>query len=89
MKAGPRGTQYFDPSEVRADIVCLGGMCPGLNTVIRELTYVLLNAYKVDRVYGIQESFKGYYENKIIELNPKKLSTIHHFGGCYLGLCRT
>lgn len=35
MKAGPRATQYFNPQDVRADIVCLGGLCPGMNTVVR------------------------------------------------------
>ena len=35
MRAGPRGHQFFDPNDVRADIVCLGNMSPGLNTIIR------------------------------------------------------
>jgi hypothetical protein len=35
MRAGPRNTQFFNPKEVRADIVVLGKLCPGINTVIR------------------------------------------------------
>ena len=61
MRAGPRSTQYFVPSEVRADIVCLGNISPGLNSVMRELVLVLRNVYRVDNVFGIKESFKGYY----------------------------
>lgn len=64
MRAGPRNTQFFDPAEVRADIVVLGKLCPGINTLIRELVLMLKQVYKVDKVYGIKNSFEGYYENK-------------------------
>jgi 6-phosphofructokinase 1 len=73
MRAGPRGGEYFNPSEVQADIVCLGNVCPGINTVIRELYIILKEVYQVKRVTGIKNSFIGYYENNFIELNSKIL----------------
>jgi 6-phosphofructokinase 1 len=63
MRAGPRNTQFFDPKKVRADIVCLGKLCPGINTIIRELVFMLKNVYKVDKVFGVKSSFDGYYIN--------------------------
>jgi hypothetical protein len=47
MRAGPRATQYFDPLTVRADIVCLGKVAPGINNIIRELVILLKDMYKV------------------------------------------
>lgn len=48
---------------------------------------MLLDVYKVNRVTGIKNGFRGYYERKFVELNPKVVETVHHFGGCFLGLC--
>lgn len=61
MRAGPRNTQFFNPKEVRADIVCLGKLCPGINAIIRQLVFMLTNVYKVDKVFGVKSSFDGYY----------------------------
>lgn len=47
---------------------------------------MLKNVYKVDKVIGVKNSFRGYYEKKFLELNEKIVETIHHYGGCYLGL---
>ena len=63
MKAGPRATQYFQPSEVRADVVCLGKVTPGINNIIRELVVILKETYKVERVTGVKFGWKGYYSN--------------------------
>ena len=94
MRAGPRNTQFFDPSKVKADVVVLGKLCPGINTIIRELAIMLKNIYKVDKVFGVKHSFQGYYDfdkhpSSIIELNIHQMETIHHHGGCYLGLRKT
>ena len=70
MRAGPRATQYFDSKTVRADIVCLGKVCPGINNIIRELVMVLKETYHVESVTGIKFSLKGYYDNNMIELTP-------------------
>nr|GLL39390.1 ATP-dependent 6-phosphofructokinase 4, chloroplastic-like [Ipomoea trifida] len=53
-RAGPREKVYFTPEEVRACIVTCGGLCPGINTVIREIVCGLKNMYGVDDVLGIQ-----------------------------------
>ncbi|KAK4363495.1 hypothetical protein RND71_018736 [Anisodus tanguticus] len=52
--AGPREKVFFTPEEVRACIVTCGGLCPGINTVIREIVCGLKNMYGVDDVLGIQ-----------------------------------
>lgn len=54
VRAGPRSRTHFDPSEVRAGIVTCGGLCPGLNNVIRELVHALVHLYQVDKIYGIK-----------------------------------
>jgi len=55
---------------------------------------MLKEVYKVDKVFGVKNSFEGYYEHKknpssIIELEPSMIETIHHHGGCFLGLKKT
>lgn len=47
LRAGPRSTIYFHPSSVKAGIVSMGGMVPGVNTVIKELVYTLQEYYGV------------------------------------------
>jgi len=86
MKAGPRSTQYFHSGNVRADIICLGRATPGINNVIRELVILLKEVYKVDRVTGVKFSWRGYYDNDMLDLTPDMVERIHHKGGCYLGL---
>lgn len=89
MRAGPRATQYFDPKTVRADIVCLGKVCPGTNNIIRELVILLKETYRVESVTGIKFSFKGYYDSNVIDMTPQIVETIHHKGGCFLGVARS
>lgn len=60
-----------------------------MNTVIRELFLVLRNNYRVQDIFGVKNSFTGYYENKIIKLTEEDLEIVHHEGGCYLGLCKS
>jgi len=40
--AGARARLFFDPKQTRAGIVTCGGLCPGLNDVIRSLFLELL-----------------------------------------------
>src|SRR6201985_2471534 len=42
---GPREYIYFDPARTRAGIVTCGGLCPGLNNVIRGLGLQLAENY--------------------------------------------
>ncbi|KAK6155943.1 hypothetical protein DH2020_010191 [Rehmannia glutinosa] len=63
-RAGPREKVYFKPEEVRACIVTCGGLCPGLNTVIREIVCGLSNMYGVDEILGIQVYIIGGWYSK-------------------------
>jgi 6-phosphofructokinase 1 len=52
-KAGPREYVFFNPKKVRAAIVTCGGLCPGLNVVIREIVMTLHFNYEAPEIYGI------------------------------------
>ena len=68
-----------------------GGLCPGLNVVIREITMCLRKNYGVQEVYGIKWGFRGFYEDfpsNWIELTEERVETIHNDGGTILGSSR-
>jgi 6-phosphofructokinase 1 len=93
MRAGPRRYLHFDPKTVNAAIVTCGGLCPGLNNVIREITKSLHQLYGIGgTVYGIQGGFRGFYDTKPhlqpIILTPEVVENIHHQGGTILGSSR-
>lgn len=93
VRAGPRKYLHFDPKNVNAAIVTCGGLCPGLNNVIREITKTLHNLYGVEgKVYGIQAGYQGFYSEEShllpIELTPELVEDIHHSGGTVLGSSR-
>lgn len=87
-RAGPREKVYFEPNEVRACIVTCGGLCPGLNTVIREIVCGLWHMYGVQEVLGIEGGYKGFYARNTISLTPKIVNDIHKRGGTILGTSR-
>ena len=60
IRAGPRQKLHFNPRKVNAAIVTCGGLCPGLNNVIREITNALFHLYNVKKVIGIQGGYKGF-----------------------------
>lgn len=84
-RAGPRQKVYFESDEVQACIVTCGGLCPGLNTVIREIVCGLYHMYGVKRVLGIEDGYKGFYSRNTILLTPKVVNDIHKRGGTILG----
>ena len=93
MRAGPRRYLHFDPKTVNAAIVTCGGLCPGLNNVIREITKTLHQLYGIDgNVYGIQGGYRGFYDPaphlQPIILTPELVENIHHEGGTVLGSSR-
>lgn len=88
LKGGPRKHIYFDPKKVVPVILTCGGLCPGLNVVIRELTYTLLKNYGVKKVFGIQYGYKGFYTYNWLELDLKNTRFIHKNGGTILGSSR-
>lgn len=90
-KAGPREKIYFNPQHVHAAIVTCGGLCPGLNDVIRSLVRNLWYGYGVRRISGIQYGFKGFlpeYNFPVVDLDPDIVDDIHKIGGTMLGSSR-
>ena len=90
-KAGPRGKIYFDPSKVRCALVTCGGLCPGLNDIIRSIVLELYYGYGVRNVYGIRYGLQGFipqYGHDIVALNPAAVANILEMGGSILGSSR-
>jgi len=90
-KAGPHKHLYFEAAKTKVAIVTCGGLCPGLNNVIRSVVNELYYRYNVNRVIGIQYGFEGFiskYNHEIIELTPQRVESIHLFGGTILGSSR-
>eukprot|EP00898_Chlorokybus_atmophyticus_P001277 jgi/Chlat1/214/Chrsp1S08777 len=87
-RAGPREEVAFEPDDIRAAICTCGGLCPGLNTVVRELVYALWGQYGAREIYGVQGGYRGFYAENMIELDPRKVTDIHRAGGTILGTSR-
>ncbi|MQL80454.1 hypothetical protein Taro_012907, partial [Colocasia esculenta] len=87
-RAGPRQRVYFESDDVHVCIVTCGGLCPGLNTVIREIVCGLSYMYGVNRILGIEGGYKGFYARNTITLTPKSVNDIHKRGGTILGTSR-
>jgi len=90
-KAGPRGKLYFDSSKVKCAIVTCGGLCPGINDVIRAIVMDAYHHYRVASVIGIRYGLQGFipkYGHDIVELTPRNVSNFHVFGGTELGSSR-
>jgi 6-phosphofructokinase 1 len=88
--AGPRNRVFFDPTKVRAGIVTCGGLCPGLNNVIRGLVFELWFGYGVRRIFGFRYGYEGIVARGVppIELSPEVVRDIHEQGGSILGSSR-
>ena len=89
--AGPRSKIYFDPRKVRAAIVTCGGLCPGLNNVIRAVLMTLWHNYGVRDILGIRFGYRGLLPQYNLEpmiLTPSIVKDIHHKGGTILGSSR-
>jgi len=90
-EAGPRKRLYFSPEKVVAGIVTCGGLCPGLNNVIRSIFMQIHYQYKVKNIIGFRYGYRGIYKNS--ELGPMMLTVndvghIHNRGGSILGSSR-
>lgn len=89
--AGPRENIYFDPSKLKCGIVTCGGICPGLNDVMRAIVLSLFHHYGVQTVFGFRYGFEGLspkYRHTPIELTPARVTDIHQSGGTILGSSR-
>ncbi|XP_021276334.1 ATP-dependent 6-phosphofructokinase 6 isoform X1 [Herrania umbratica] len=87
-RAGPRQRVFFESDEVHACIVTCGGLCPGLNTVIREIVCGLYHMYGVRKILGIDGGYRGFYAKNTVTLTPKFVNDIHKRGGTILGTSR-
>lgn len=89
--AGPRRTIFFDPAAVRLGIVTCGGLCPGLNDVVRGLVMEAWHRYGVRRILGLRYGFRGLVPalgHVPLTLVPEDVAEIHKDGGTILGTSR-
>jgi len=89
--AGPREKLYFDPSKTKCAIVTCGGLCPGINDVIRSIVMEAHYHYGIRTVLGITNGLRGFipeYGYDVKELTPENVSNIHQFGGTILASSR-
>jgi 6-phosphofructokinase 1 len=90
-QAGPREKIYFDPSKLKCAIATCGGLCPGLNDIIRSIVLELFHIYNVKTIYGIKHGLQGFvpeFEHDVMDLNPETIAGIQNTGGSMLGSSR-
>jgi 6-phosphofructokinase 1 len=86
---GPREYIYFDPARTRVGIVTCGGLCPGLNNVIRGLVLELSENYGVTDIVGFRDGYRGLVSGaEPVPLTPALVADIHNRGGTILGTSR-
>ncbi|HKO92883.1 MAG TPA: ATP-dependent 6-phosphofructokinase [Polyangiaceae bacterium] len=89
--AGPRAKLFFDPQKTRAAIVTCGGLCPGLNNVIRSAFFELHHGYGVPEVLGFRNGYGGLDPAsgaEPVRITPEFVDGIHRDGGTILGSAR-
>ena len=90
-KAGPRNKIYFEPAKTRVAIVTCGGLCPGINNVIRSIVMELHYRYAVRTIYGMKYGYQGFipkYGHEALMLTPQEVEDIHEKGGSILSSSR-
>jgi len=90
-RAGPRESIFFNPDKVHAAIVTCGGLCPGLNDVIRSLVHALWYQYGVRKISGIKYGYRGFlpeFNHPFVQLKPETVMNIQRLGGTVLGSSR-
>ena len=88
---GPRLKNYFKPDGLKCGIITCGGLCPGLNDIIRAIVLELYYRYGVRDIYGIRHGLQGLipeYGFEPVELTPESVANIHNHGGTMLGSSR-
>jgi len=90
-KAGPKENIFFEPAKTKVGIVTCGGLCPGVNNVIRSIVNQLTYRYGISRILGIRYGYEGLvpkYNHPVVELTADMVSEIHTSGGTFLGTSR-
>ncbi len=90
-RAGPRERIHFDPRLTNVAVVTCGGLCPGLNNVIRAVTLESHYRYGIPRIYGIRYGFQGFipeFGHEPMMLTPRSVGEIASHGGTVLGSSR-
>jgi 6-phosphofructokinase 1 len=86
---GPREFIFFDPAAIRVGVVTCGGLCPGLNNVIRGLVLELSENYGVTEILGFRNGYQGLVNGCApLPLTPALVADIHNRGGTILGTSR-
>jgi len=89
--AGPRARIFFDPDALACGILTCGGLCPGLNNVVRAIVLRLAYAYRIRRIYGFSYGYEGLARPDVHEpvlLFPDAVEHLHERGGTALGSSR-
>jgi len=89
--AGPREYIYYDPSKTKCAIATCGGLCPGINDVIRAIVMEAHYQYGITSTLGIRFGLQGFipkFGHEVWELTPDTVADIHEFGGTILGSSR-
>ncbi len=90
-RAGPREKLFFEPSKTKIGIVSCGGLCPGINDVIRALVMHHSWWYGIKTIYGFRYGYQGMVKDfglQPIILDPEMVSEIHEHGGTMIGSSR-
>jgi 6-phosphofructokinase 1 len=89
--AGPRRRIYFDPSKLKCALVTCGGLCPGLNDIIRSIVLELHYGYGIRNIFGVRFGLQGFiprFGHAMLDLTPAAVVNIHERGGSVLGSSR-
>jgi len=89
--AGPRQRIFFDPSKLKCALVTCGGLCPGLNDIIRSIVLELHYGYGVRNIFGVRYGLRGFisrYGYDLMQLTPSAVVNIHERGGVVIGSSR-
>ena len=89
--AAPSEKIFFSPQRSKAAIVTCGGLCPGINSVIRALVMQLWYRYQVKNIVGVRYGYQGFRldaPDPFLVLDPQSVVNIHEQGGSYLGSSR-
>jgi 6-phosphofructokinase 1 len=88
---GPRRLLFFEPARTRVGVVTCGGLCPGLNNVVRGLVMELHGHYGVPSVTGFRNGYRGLTRAGGVDtlaLTPETVRGLTDQGGTVLGTSR-